>query len=87
MLASVLPEIEISLVWILLCLTFFVFGYYVRRILVMAVQSSAEKKRQEILDEAEEEAEQRKRKMEMDGRQEVIRLREEFEKEMQEGRK
>jgi len=85
MLAAAFPEI--SIFWILLCLTFFVFGYYVRRILVMAVQSSAEKKRQDILQQAEEEAEQRRRQIEMDGRQEVIHLREEFEKQMQESRK
>jgi ribonuclease Y len=72
---------------ILLVMIGLVGGFFLRKVLAMAVQRDAERKREEILDQAKREAEQVKKEMEVEGRQETIKLREDFEKEVQEARR
>ena len=72
---------------ILLVMIGLVGGFFLRKVLAMAVQRDAERKREEILDQAKREAEQVKKEMEVEGRQETIKLREDFEREVQEARR
>ncbi len=62
-------------------------GYFVRVYIASRIRRDAEKEREQILRAATREAEQTRKEMAVQARQEVIELRENFEKELQETRK
>lgn len=61
-------------------------GYFFRVLIARLLQREAKKKRDEILQAAEEEAERRKREAELEAQQKIIERREKFENEVQETR-
>ncbi len=61
-------------------------GYFFRLLIARMLQREAEKRRDEILESAQEEAERQKREAELEAQQKIIERREKFENEVQETR-
>jgi ribonuclease Y len=79
-----IPQIDV--IYFLVGIAGLVFGYYLRRALARSVQQDAERKRDDILRQANRDAEQIRKEKEVEARQELISRREEYEEEVRETR-
>lgn len=79
-----IPQIDV--IYFLVGIVGLVSGYYLRRALARSVQQDAERKRDDILEQAKRDAEQIRKEKEVEARQDLISRREEYEEEVRETR-
>jgi len=84
-LLAFLPKVSIA--WFLAGMGGLVIGFYLRKALAAVMLQNAERRRDEMMEQARHDAAQLRKEMEVEARQEIIRMREQFEKEVQETRR